>query len=1588
MKTKALKVLVFCELERFGVKKQQVLEEHSLSCVVTLKQALMQLIPSGDVYDLYKYQVANEVEKIILLYGALREQSSWTGVISTVMLYIKTHYNESLMLVLKEILNQYYESSDEAKFQAKSQQADELLADVFDDDNSECCLEEHAGEWVNLFKMAQSNWVMATQNEGFRHVSRVLSLLIGAGMVQATSLNCEVAGLKLFSELCVPKFVSAFDIIDAMMTCVVFFVEGGYECIQAGSLTPLMYGERDFQHFDDLFLECKKVFDYAKPGNYHMLGADIDENAVIKQLNDAIEEGKRLAQLTKNALSKKLIMDRLGKLQEMESDLQQHRMAASIRVKPYCVAAVGGTAVGKSTITPLIMHNILVANGFDASDDKIISLKAGRKHQESYRTYFNGIIFDDFVNTKPDFIDESPCEDLLEVVNTAVARARMAELSLKDRVLMLPKGVVVSSNVKDLNATVFSEEPASITRRVDTFITFEVKEEFATNSMLDPEKVSKHFDGNVPLVPDLWHVTLEKSYPMDNPTEGRAATIGFKTIKWNGKLLEKVDFQTALQYLVVDSRAHFALQNKMIDGYQNLHEKLTICEKCESPTCVCDLSHDVSFVEHGPCARSKMMSTRSQKRQGNAKSATNNRGRGAKSIPKKHLEEHAFQDHVDGYIEAWQNLSRFSVSILVPTQFSRSYASLSVLRLCMMYPRLKFLLLLPFSGLYFVNNGLLSLTMIMLYLYLLYVIFVSYVRIMEMHLANQRQAAWHHAKHIATRTAIILAAGVVVKLLYDMAQQHFFRKKVTDLAAPLSEHGFMHPSDEEIQERDENDVTADIAVEHNWATVHVDPLPVTEKAKTTVEDDLVAMCEKNTAVIVDKERVLTHIFFVTSNVAIIPSHLIKTWHNKLCYIVRRDVTTTGSNFPCYLSYSHSAQIPDTDLSLISVPSGGPSKNLLPYFPLEPVKRDFGVRICLRDLVGNPYYFRSYGRYSTQQLKSCRSTGYAYCCDSFVGMCGAPVISQTVTPMIVGTHVAGLTEKKFGFAPALYQSDIESAMEELQRCASILLPHSEGTLPPELYGKTVLAEQAIHSKSCVRRLDMDEGVPNMKVYGSCPGRATYYSKVVPSLISPVVTEVCDVPQKWGKPKFGKGDVWLESLKYSSRPSVGVEPTLLDWAVEDYTKPLLSLIEERPKLRSEIQPLTNMQVVCGIDGRKFIDKMVPSTSVGFPLSGPKSNFLTELDPEDYEDFAFPQELDQMFWDEFDVACAAWKNRVRYHPVFKACLKDEPTPLVKDKVRVFQAAPIVLQLAVRKYFLPIARFMSLFPDLTECAVGLNTMGPDWEEFQAHIAKFGKDRILAGDYSKYDLRMPAQLTMAAFKVMIEIARFCGYGEDDLVIMQGIATDVCYPVIAFNGDLLQFVGSNPSGQNLTVYLNSIVNSLLFRCGFLYIVCKPEVPFRKAVALGTYGDDAKSSVKRGFDEFNHISYAQFLADRDMKFTMPDKTSTPTPFMNDEDADFLKRKNMYIPELNRHVGALDEESIFKSLHANLKSKSLTREELAATCIDGALREWFFHGRELYEFRREQMRQVAVKSEIDHQCVMLDQSFDDQVGKWFERYFPKE
>jgi hypothetical protein len=1593
IKTAAQKVLVLLDLERTPLESQS--DDAVQSYKVRLISSLFNVM---DAFEDHTEFILNEIENAALLLTSLYHQNSWTGACTTVLLYVKTHCQGSIFSVAKQFMDQY------------------ILA-LPAQDGTTVSSEPNSRNWLATLKSFHRDWKVATTSDSFAHVSKLVSMLVGIGLFQASDVQCTVKGIKLFSDLCVPKFVSAHDLFDAVLDCIMTFVEGGYECLRAGSLRPLLNGETRFSDFDEKYLECRRVYEYAMPGNLGLI--DIDENAADELLRSTLEEGKALVKIARNPMSRKLINDRLRSIQEFISDLDQFRMSAKLRVKPYTVCAHGGTSVGKSTFAPLIMHHILAPNGYDAGSKFIVYLKAGQRWQDHVRSYINGVHFDDFGNVRPEFCENSPCDDFLDVVNTAQTFARMAALELKNKVTIQNKATVITTNVKDLNSTIYSNEPASICRRADVYLDVRVRPQFATNDMLDRRKVEEHYNGDVPKIPDCWLVTLETAFPVPNPTPGERPTVGFAPVEVNGRQMVNVDMKTALQFIVCASREHFDFEKRAISRNSDLAESLLTCEECGSSedVCVCELDffnwragsietmtppvpppgrrktrhkhkptpprtfkgkplENQSVPEVVSNAAEATVSTLRSAREGVVDIASNvNTSVRTEMANTVNRVNSGLEDYNTRFVA----LCNFLRYVPMPQAMIRSYVSITLLKFVLVATSWTWLTILATVC---ALTSVLDTTFLALCISCIGLLIISvlhtFVYLKEQQFAQQRQHAYHWSSYVTTRVAMAIGSGAAIALAYK------FAKRAKSMRQILQPQGYMEPTQEEIDERDANDLTDTIAQELNWANVEVEPLPSSPKSKTITDADLLHLVTKNTAACLIGDTFVSNMLFVESNLALMATHSVKKWENQRVNIIRHDTTKVGGNFYCDISRDHSVAIPDTDLSLVYIPAGGSWKNLREYFPLEHFKKSFAFQMPVRAADGTVTTYKGRSTWQQQLLENgCLPFGHGYQIESFKGMCGSALVAQKIAPMIAGIHVAGTTGS-FGFASSICQSDIEYAVEVLSEKPGVLTGISEGDFPTEILGKKVLDSSSIHPKSPLNKLEFQDGrAPNLRVFGTVKGRATYRSKVQQSPLSPHVKAVCGVPQRWGAPKFVTTDPFRVSLQHTAIPSHGVSPKLLSMAVEDYSRPLLELKGKFPKLASEIRPLTEMETICGIDGKKFINKMPSNSSPGFPFAGATSKWLVLLDPDDYEGFENPAELDPMFWEQVAQAKAAYRASKRYYPIFKGCLKDEPTLLTKDKVRVFQAAPMVLKLLVRQYYLPIARFISLFPNLSECAVGLNPMGPDWEEFDDFINKYGEDRILAGDYSKYDLRLPAQLTLASFRIMIDIAKHFGYSEDDLLIMKGIAMDISYPVIAYNGDLLQFVGSNPSGQNLTVYVNSIANSLLMRCAF-YFYYPDKSNFRKHVALGTFGDDVKGSVDRNCPNFNHISTAAFLAQSDMVFTMPDKTSEPTEYMHTREADFLQRNSVYIPEIDRRVGALNEDSIFKSLHSNLKSKTETPREVAASCLDGAIREWFFHGRDVFEKRQAEMREVAHRAEISHFCTMLDVSFPEMARKWCERY----
>ena len=1498
----------------------------------------------------------SKIEGLMALYMALADVKSASGFAAVLILYAKTINQTALSSQLKNITTKLFDSY---KPQSSS---------------------SSRPQWLDQMVSGLTNWKLLVNSPSFTQISRVISLLITLGVVESCSVN--LGNFEIFAVQAQAKHCNAIDLVDALVETVTYFAEGAYQCFEQGSMKPLLFSSPKILILEEKCIQKQTEFEFVKNGNLQKF-CDKSEACFDKELTELVDDLHEFYKIMPHGAEKKIIQCKWEQLSKMNAEFIALRVAGGLRKSPFCVKIFGNSGVGKSTFADLVMATVLKSAGVPSTSDYIVTLNEKEKYMSTYKSFVTGIKIDDYGNTKADFWECAPSDWIIKLCNNIREAAVMADIGSKGKISIEPSCLTITTNVESMHAGVTSYNPMSILRRAHVHVELNVRPEFKTDNMLDSKKVIQKF-GNLDNIHDIWLVTVKK--PIGDG-EGKQNFSSWETLK------SDMSIQDFLNYIITSSTSHYEEQTKIVESFKEPSNLVVICPNCRKlqSTCSCDLTpHYGERLASMITKKAKEVDLNFQKIRCNTETKVEDIAVDSLLLGFKWFEESPYARWTSWIPESFMDNEYVRSAILCS---GRDIIGQSVKQYALNF----FAIATSCVGI--ANRFHSTLTVPTAIACSLYgvVCFAGVVEAKKNAYLDELVAnrAILNKTFISARDKHVhYACGAFagLALLYSAA------KLVQALRASMSMQGSLNPSSiAEIQERD-------LEVSP-WKSEPFSPTKVFKhfgtmsEAETTLSKSMCQIQIKNS---------FSGAFILKTNLIAIPHHFLpkEVSEAKLLYGKR--------HIRFILNPALTQRVGNMDMVIVYVPNTGPLRDNTKRFMSEYVSQPMVATMYGIHADGSRFDSRIMWQFAGAIDNGyCYSNGSTYTMtgmNTFEGQCMSPILHEGDRKCIIGFHIGGKAGTPRGCGLAVLAPEIEIAISKLFLLSKSFIEGPQSCdIEDVIAGKNIFVSKEIHRKCPSRFIDKDGAV---EIYGSVTGRATHTSDVIATPISDIVTEVTGVPNVWGPPKFKQPIIlangatdpqlwkpWEASLSVCSKPSIGFDPQKVDDATEDYLSSLKINFDKQSVLwKKDIRPLTQVEVVSGTDGKRFLDAMKTSTSMGFPMHGPKINHLIELPPT--AEHACPRTFTPEIWKLVEELKEKADKGTFLNQIFGANLKDEATLLTKDKVRVFQAAPIALQILIREYFLPIARFLSLNPLVSECAVGINSQGPEWHELAQFMAKFGDDRIIAGDYSKYDLRMPAQLTLAAFGVMIEIARWSGnYTEIDLARMKVIAHDVCCPLVAYNGTLMRFMGTNPSGQNLTVYINSIVNSLLHRLAFHDVydleACKKigkdlrlgrPARFRDLVSLSTYGDDAKGSVRDGYDEFNHVSMANYLAKNDMKFTMPDKTSAPVPFMSRFKADFLKRQDLYSEDLGHYVGALDENSIFKSLHSIIKSKVVTPTEVSAMNIGGAMREWFFHGREIFDKRLVQMKLVAEKANLP--IPELEVTYDQRVEAWREKYLPPE
>ena len=797
------------------------------------------------------------------------------------------------------------------------------------------------------------------------------------------------------------------------------------------------------------------------------------------------------------------------------------------------------------------------------------------------------------------------------------------------------------------------------------------------------------------------------------------------------------------------------------------------------------------------------------------------------------------------------------------------------------------------------------------------------------------------------------------------------------------------PKQGEIEKPTQQTITLRDKEQNPYCAVYSRPLPIEGPGRTVTSAHMDDILSKNVlygSVYWGKNkegndiRMMVNPLMVDTNIMIIPSHYFNNGDTTMI-CKRNNPDTLGGTYEVRLDLVNAVDIENSELKVVYVSEGGSYKNITKYL-IDEFPTDHGFCMKYRQQDGTFITARGRAEANPQCSNGTVFSGVEYfnlTMNTFNGLCGAVLYSAGIGCNITGIHVGGVDGTPIGCASIPRRSQVLAAIDILRKRKTCIKTASDGKFPDRQFGVEFMTNETLHHKSPINYLPKGSSI---QYHGSCIGKTTSHTDVKKTLISDIVEEETGVANKWMGPAMKpewKG--WQDCLAGISEPGKSMPYDLIEHCAGDYIEPLLEIINREPMWK-KMRPLNDEENLLGIPGKKFMDAIKKNTAIGYPLTGPKTKFLEELEATDEypHNFKFTEEI----MEEIKVAEASYARGERVYPIAKACKKDEVLP--KEKCRIFYGNSITLTWLIRKYYLPLIRFLQMNPLVSECAVGINCHSREWDQLYHHLSKFKK--LIGGDYKKYDQKLPAQLVITSFRILIELAKECGYSEEDLTVMEAMVADICYAYIAVNGDLVSLTsGTHISGNSLTVIVNGISGALNLRAAF-FTHNPRTMKFRNHVALSTYGDDNLGSVADDCNFSIRIA-SEFLAEYGQTYTMPNKSLELSEYLGPEDFEFLKRETVYIPEIDCHVGALQADSIYKSLHMYLRGKSCenSEEEACALNLDTAMREFFNHGREVYEEQRILLNNIANKANLNGFCAELDVSFDNRVILWKQRYEPE-
>jgi len=1347
----------------------------------------------------------------------------------------------------------------------------------------------------------------------FKRCQKLITYLIAFSVFKPLGYDLKCMGYNELEAQAIKRKVWGSDeAIFHILETLQFICERGHACLTTGSLDALLHSGSSYDKF---YVDCQQIKKWhPMMGHPEMMDKEkVTEHSFLACLDATIERGESIfkyAQFDKS--DKKFVQDQLNAMCLIRSHHMTIKYALQDRKAPLSLLLYGDSGIGKTTLTNILFVHYGKRRNQPIGDEFKYVKNPVSKYWDNFRTNMWCLIQDDIGFMKPSVAasgGDPTCMETIQINNNVAFTPDQASLDLKGKMPLRCELVIGTTNTENLNAYHYFGCPSAFQRRYPFILDVRVKEEFKNEiNMLDATKTMSVKDLE-DSYPDYWLWTVKRVKP-------RTVRTTHQSLAETEIVCQDVGLRDFLIWYNSAIDKHHDDQKITGDSVDRI-KKVQLCPLCALPKQFCDCSLQMDDEKCQVFCYIFLFLAYIKN----------------------------FFYNFAPYIGLTQQRSDI---LIYPFCFSWFYIKCSMIRMLPNSVHNKF---------HRCNNWLNN-------TYEHYV--RKYPHVYWQSLGTQ---ACYKLGQPASIMNIVYVLGIILalwKLCKTKEKIDDVDEKlnvVKDNIVPIFQSDVNLGVEPKVTSEEPNNVWYNDSFDLHQMDLGQLSLGWNSMTLEQIHSKLALNCVSLSLKISDNHTRKTSSFCVSGQIYLLNSHFFKDVKGdvELTVFFQSSKQGINPNIKLLIDASTVFYKPNSDICLIELRGLPPRSDFTDLFCKETFNAKFNGHYLRRTYDGDVtakavnrirQHKNQYDEHTKTSMDSWHGITNTGC---NVGDCGSIlVIKSGMGPVILGIHYLGNPNINMVCSIKVTQEFLVGAIAQMttlmiQGCAL-------GVDAPSVDVSVV----DLHKKSPFRYLDAGSAM----VCGSLTlPRAHGKSRVENTPMNEYLSNF-GYETKYTRPDLVSWKPWHLAAKEMVNPANQFKPSILRECVQAFSNDIIDSIPLEI-IQETVHVYDHFTAVNGAAGVTFVDKLNRNTSMGHPYNRSKRFYVKSI-PAKGENLD-PVEFDDEILVQIGNIEKNYRDGFRNNPIFRGNLKDEAVTELKSslgKTRVFAGAPVAWSVVNRKYTLSLIRLIQSNQYVFECACGIICQSKEWDKMRSFLTYFGEDRLVAGDFEKFDKRMCAELIQSAFDILINICHRSGnYDCDDLRVLRGIAIDTSFAWMNFNGDLVSFFGSNPSGHPLTVIINSLVNSLYMRYCFVSITKKNAKDFKSFVNLMTYGDDNIMNVSKDIPNFNHTSIQTCLKNVGVGYTMADKNAPSIPYININACSFLKRTWRFDKQFGGYVAPLDHDSIEKMLMTWVRSKTISSQEQCIAVISSAVMEYAFYGEIIFNDKISILKSMCSKLDLD-------------------------